>query len=283
MVCRNRIGPMIGISDRNGIGSTGSRGGEFQVSESALSTVANRNPVRPETSTFRTTPTITWLTTYLMLNTASTSETSTPATAAASRPTKALPESEPATAAANAPKSNWPSMAMFTTPERSHSTPESEPKISGTARVTEPASSPYRATFGVLALPTTQVRKAPTKSTAKTATSQPGTRLPARTARMDSTAAASMSSAQIQPVTGADSTRSGSTTVSEGSDSRQGTAVSGVPRAKTASATTASTDRMTGVFQWRTAATARAWSGTVAVTVLTPHLRSPRGNSSCRS
>src|SRR3954451_3316257 len=184
MVCRNRIGPMIGMSDRNGTGSTGSRGGEFQVSASALSTVENRKPVRPETSTFRTTPTITWLTMYLMLNTARTSETSTPAAAAASRPTTALPESEPATAAANAPKSNWLSMAMFTTPERSHSTPESEPKISGTASVTEPGSRAYRATLGALALPTVQVRKATTKSTAKTASSQPGPRRPARTARM---------------------------------------------------------------------------------------------------
>ena len=55
-------------------------------------------------------------------------------------------------------------MAMFTTPARSHRTPEREPKTIGTARVTDPAMSPASEMLGVLAPPTTQIRKATTKT-----------------------------------------------------------------------------------------------------------------------
>ena len=64
----------------------GSRPGELNISLFACITVLNRKPVRPETRTLSTTPTMIWLTTYLMLNTASTIDTRAPATAAASRP-----------------------------------------------------------------------------------------------------------------------------------------------------------------------------------------------------
>ena len=52
-------------------------------------------------------------------------------------------------AAVKAPPSSWPSMAMLTTPTRSQSTPEREPKTSGTASVTEPAMSPASEMLGV--------------------------------------------------------------------------------------------------------------------------------------
>ena len=68
----------------------GSRRGEFHLAGSAAARCENRKPVRPDTRTLSTTPTMIWLTTYLMLNTASTIDTRAPATAAASRPTKAL-------------------------------------------------------------------------------------------------------------------------------------------------------------------------------------------------
>ncbi len=56
-------------------------------------------------------------------------------------------------------------MAMFTTPARSHSTPDREPKTSGTARVKDPAMRPASEMLGVRAPPTTQIRKATTKTT----------------------------------------------------------------------------------------------------------------------
>ncbi len=65
-------------------------------------------------------------------------------------------------------------MAMFTTPARSHRTPEREPKTSGTARVTDPAMRPASEMLGVRAPPTTQIRKATTKMTVNTTGSQRG-------------------------------------------------------------------------------------------------------------
>jgi hypothetical protein len=44
-----------------------------------------------------------------------------------------LPDIVPISAPANAPIRSWPSIATFTTPDRSQSTPASEPKISGRA------------------------------------------------------------------------------------------------------------------------------------------------------
>ncbi|MDT4880371.1 hypothetical protein FQZ97_1161190 [compost metagenome] len=109
-----------------------------------------------------------------MLNSASTMETTAPATAAASSPTKGFPVIVATMAAVKAPPSNWPSMAMFTTPTRSHRTPESEPNTSGTASVTDPAMRPAREMFGVRAPATTQMRKAATKRTINVTGSQRG-------------------------------------------------------------------------------------------------------------
>ena len=67
-------------------------------------------------------------------------------------------------------------MAMFTTPARSHRTPDREPKTIGTARVTDPAMSPASEILGVAAPPTIQTRKATTNRTVKTAGSQRGGR-----------------------------------------------------------------------------------------------------------
>ena len=67
-------------------------------------------------------------------------------------------------------------MAMLTTPARSHSTPEREPKTIGTARVTDPAMRPASEILGVRAPPTTQIRKATTNTTVNTAGTQRGGR-----------------------------------------------------------------------------------------------------------
>ncbi|CAH0327686.1 hypothetical protein SRABI128_06359 [Microbacterium sp. Bi128] len=80
------MGPITGMLDRTGISMMGSSAGELYFSGSDCITVVNRKPVSPETRTLSTTPTMIWLTTYLMLNTASTTDTRAPATAAASRP-----------------------------------------------------------------------------------------------------------------------------------------------------------------------------------------------------
>jgi hypothetical protein len=77
---------MIGMSLNSGICHTGRCGGELNLSASCDMTAENRYPVRPETSTLSTTPTITWLTRYLMPNTASAMETRAPAMAAEIRP-----------------------------------------------------------------------------------------------------------------------------------------------------------------------------------------------------
>ena len=98
--------------------------------------------MRPVTSTLSTTPTMTWSTRYLIAKAASTNETSMPATAAATRPSSRLPVIEAITAELKAPASSWPSMAMFTTPTRSLSTPDIAPKISGTLTVTVLMSRP---------------------------------------------------------------------------------------------------------------------------------------------
>ncbi len=134
---------MGGMSERSGIGRMSNRPGVLNCSLLGTINVPYRKPVRPETNTFKTTPTMSWLTRNLMLNTARTMDTAAPAAAAAIRPMYGLPPVMVATrAAVNAPPRSCPSMAMFTTPTRSHSTPESEPKTSGTASVTEPATRP---------------------------------------------------------------------------------------------------------------------------------------------
>ena len=67
-------------------------------------------------------------------------------------------------------------MAMLTTPARSHSTPDREPKTIGTASVTDPAMRPASEMLGVRAPPTTQIRKATTNTTVNTAGTQRGGR-----------------------------------------------------------------------------------------------------------
>ena len=96
---------------------------------------------------------------------------------AASRPAHGDPVAEATIAAAKAPKSSWPSMAMLTTPARSPSTPPRAPKMSGTARAREPASSP---TTGTVSPAAAQVRKPATQATAKRLRAQPGVERRAR-------------------------------------------------------------------------------------------------------
>src|SRR6478735_2077067 len=137
---------MIGISLSPGMGHSGSRGGRFSRAGSAASTFEYRKLVRPVTSTFSTTPTMTWSTRYLIANAASTNDTSTPATRAASRPTTQLPVRVAVIAETKAPASSWPSMATLTTPPRSEMTPPRAPNTSGTDRLIVPNSRPVTGT-----------------------------------------------------------------------------------------------------------------------------------------
>src|SRR6478735_5797656 len=132
IVWRKKVGPMIGMSDRIGMLIRSNRGGEFRSAAFGARTWENRKLVNPTTSTFSTTPTMTWSTKYLIANAASTNDTSTPATAAASSPRYGLPVADATIAEVKAPASSCPSMAMLITPTRSEITPDSEPKISGT-------------------------------------------------------------------------------------------------------------------------------------------------------
>ena len=65
------------------------------------------------------------------------------------RPISALTIRLDATAAKKAPTRNWPSIAMLMTPERSHSTPASAPKISGVASRMVPGNGLMIATENV--------------------------------------------------------------------------------------------------------------------------------------
>ena len=60
----------------------------------------------------------------------------------ASNPRTGSTAALPTMAPAKAPASSMPSMAMFTTPDRSHRTPARAPKISGDARRRVPLNRP---------------------------------------------------------------------------------------------------------------------------------------------
>ena len=66
-----------------------------------------------------------------MANTASTPPSRPPASDPATSPSHSELNALVITAAANAPSSSWPSIAMLITPDRSHMTPASAPRISG--------------------------------------------------------------------------------------------------------------------------------------------------------
>ena len=64
----------------------------------------------------------------------------TPPTTAAMRAATIEPVMDPTTAEVKAAVRNWPSMETFTTPARSHSTPQRAPRINGVASVRVPCS-----------------------------------------------------------------------------------------------------------------------------------------------
>ncbi len=92
----------------------------------------------PDANTTSTTPRTTWLTRYLIENTASSAAIRTPVSAAAISAAAALFVVLETTAAVKAPTRNWPSIAMLMTPDRSHRTPASAPRISGVAKFSVP-------------------------------------------------------------------------------------------------------------------------------------------------
>src|SRR5690606_238196 len=140
--CRNRTGPSTGMSDRTGIGTALNRVVELSVAAAGTSTWEYRKLVSPTTSTLSTTPTMTWLTWYVIAKRPSTSDTSAPASSAASRPMTALCVIDDTTAAVNAAPRSWASIAMLTTPARSPMTPPSAPYTNGTDQSTAPPSRP---------------------------------------------------------------------------------------------------------------------------------------------
>jgi len=91
-----------------------------------------------------TVPEIIWLILYLMDKTASTQASRTPLAMAASSPSQGDLVMEPTNTPTMAPISIIPSMAMLTTPARSHKTPENAPSVMGTARRTALLSMPPR-------------------------------------------------------------------------------------------------------------------------------------------
>ena len=171
----------------------------------------------PITSTLSTTPTITWSTMYLIENTASTKETSTPATIAANRPATGWRVMDATTAEANAPASSCPSIATLITPTRSEITPLSAPKMSGALRPTAPTSRPGT---GIVAPAAAHARKATRNISAKMLMSQSGV-LRARNAMTAARAAITKSSTVTTTLTiGTASTSAGSWIRSLSVDSR---------------------------------------------------------------
>ncbi len=123
------------------------------------------------TSTLSTTPTMIWLTTYLMENSTSNAPTSAPAMGAAIRPAYADDVIDATTAARNAPARSCPSIATLMMPERSQSRPDSAPNTSGIARNSEPCRSPVSG-IGESLPASAHTRNAITTQTPKIAGSQ---------------------------------------------------------------------------------------------------------------
>ena len=160
-----------------------------------------------------TTPTITWSTKYVTVKTARIQPTSRPATTAAMSPASRLSVSEPTTADRKAPASNWPSIAMLTTPARSHRTPDRAPKISGTLSSSEPWSRPVS---GMDLPETAQVRNDIMKAIPKAAIAHAGVGLRLRAHIRDSPAMARQTSPIRRAKTFDGTIRSGSEIVSPG-------------------------------------------------------------------
>ena len=96
-----------------------------------------------------------------MAKTAKSQEIAIPAKGATSSPAHVLCMSEAMTPDKNAPASNWPSIAILMTPDRSEIIPAIAPKISGTARIKPPCSSPVKGTnFPAAAQQRNDIRKA---------------------------------------------------------------------------------------------------------------------------
>ena len=96
----------------------------------------------PITNTLMTNPRITWSIENLIAKIAKIKEISAPAIGATIKPQVVFWVRLATTPAANAPASNWPSIAILITPDRSQSTPAIAPKISGTESKSPPRNSP---------------------------------------------------------------------------------------------------------------------------------------------
>ena len=128
-----KIGPMIGMSDSTGITIGSNRGGMFR-SLCCDRTRVDRNAVIPAAKMLITVPAMIWLTRYRIARTARTAASSPPVMTAPIRPAQVLPVTLATTAATKAPDRSMPSIAMFTTPARSQSTPDRAANVIGTAR-----------------------------------------------------------------------------------------------------------------------------------------------------
>ena len=74
---------------------------------------------------------------------------------------------EETSAAVKAPASSWPSMAMFTTPARSDSTPDMEPNTRGVVMSMAPVNRPTRVMFCVVVPPMIHTMTPITNTTVK--------------------------------------------------------------------------------------------------------------------
>jgi len=98
----------------------------------AESTLLYRKVVRPSAKTLSTTPRTTCSMWYRFASTASSEPSSAPPRAADQQADPHRAGHRRGIAEAKAPNRNWPSIATFTTPERSQMMPHSAPRISGT-------------------------------------------------------------------------------------------------------------------------------------------------------
>src|SRR3990172_6206938 len=142
MLFVNTMGPTIGMSLRTGIAIADTRWGALRLGTS-VRTRADRKAVMPAAKMLMIVPAMIWSTLYRIASTASTQARRPPARAAPRMPIQG-PKAEPTTADTKAPVSSMPSMAMLTTPARSHSTPDMAAKVSGVALTTLAWITPTR-------------------------------------------------------------------------------------------------------------------------------------------
>src|ERR1700749_1570335 len=205
---------------------------------------------------FRTTPRMIWSTVYRMAKTASSAPTTKPAAAPAIRPSHRFPEALATIAAMNAPSSSWPSIPMFTTPDREQITPVSAPSMIGMDWLSVPWNRFTMLNVVVWPAPAQHIRARTNRNTTTPMVTRRQTVLSGTTAR--SAASTSDSAPHAKQVSAAGSERLGMVTLANGWEDANGTSPWGASRPNTKMYTSPNTGNAVGASQRRQVLTGAA-------------------------